>query len=75
MPQAKLKEALKQAKVFQVFCCRVQSGRMNFSGLFIFQLLQVSGTVPVPTEVSKTPGDSSGCWSWPGRETFQALTL
>lgn len=75
MPQAKLKGALKQAKVFQVFCCRVQRGKMNFSGLFMFQLLQASGAVPVPTEVSKTPGNFSGCWSSPRREPFQALTL
>lgn len=74
-PQAKLKGALKQAKVFQVFCCRIQRERVNFSGLFIVQLLQVLGTVPVPTEVSKAPGDFSGCWSSSRREHLQPLTL
>jgi len=34
---------------------------MIFSGLVIFQLLQVPVTVALPTEVSKTHGDVSGC--------------
>lgn len=75
MPSAKLKRALKLAEVFQVFCCKVQSGKMIFSELFVFLLFQASGPGLVPTEVSKTPGDFSGCWSSPGREPFQALTL